>query len=95
MISNQERGKDLKARYIGCIHDGWEHTELEYEYRGHKYFVTKHNNGYMDKSLRQQHEEEQKRIDEQIEHKDDPIPEWKYEGSCQEGFDMFWEYVNQ
>lgn len=38
-----------------------------YEYRGYKYCATKHNNGYMDKSLREQHEEEQRRIDYLIE----------------------------
>ena len=85
----------MKAKYIGCTHDGWEHTELHYEYRGHTYIVTKHNNGCLDKSLRQQHEEEQAKIDNLIAHKDDPIPEQKYEGSAQEGLDLFWEYVNQ
>lgn len=84
----------MKARYIGCTHDGWEHTELHYEYRGYTYIVTKHNNGYMDKSLREQHREEQEAIDARIAHKDDPIPEFKYEGSAQEGFDLFWNYVN-
>ena len=83
----------MKAKYIGCYHDGWEHTELEYEYRGYQYFVTKHNNGYMDKSLKKQHEEAQRNIDEKIKHKDDPIPEWEYEGSGQEGFDLFWDFV--
>lgn len=82
----------MKAKYIGCTHDGWQHTELHYEYRGHTYIVTKHNNGYMDISLKQ-HEEEQARIDEMIAHENNPIPEWKYEGSAEEGFDIFWEYV--
>lgn len=85
----------MKAKYIGCTHDGWEHTELHYEYRGHYYIVTKHNNGCLDKSLRQQHEEEQAKINDLIAHKDDPIQEQKYEGSAQEGFDLFWEYINQ
>ena len=85
----------MKAKYIGCVQNGWEHTDLHYEYRGYTYIVTKDNNGYMGKSLRQQHLEEQQKIDEYINHKDDPIPEWKYEGSAQEAFDEFWEYVNQ
>lgn len=84
-----------KARYIGCTHDGWEHTELHYEYRGYTYIVTKHNNGYMDETLSAQHDREQRAIDERIAHKDDPIPEWVYEGSGQEGFDLFWKYVNE
>ena len=82
-----------EAKYIGCVHDGWQHTELEYEYRGHRYFVTKDNNGYMGKPMREQHEEEQKAIDEMIQRANEPIPEWKYEGSGQEGFDFFWDYV--
>ena len=85
----------MQAKYKGCYHDGWKHTELIYEYKGCEYVVTKHNNGYMDKSLRQQHMEAQADIDERIKHKNDPIPEWTYEGSGQEGFDLFWDYINQ
>ena len=80
----------MKAKYIGCTHDGWQHTELHYEYRGHYYIVTKHNNGYMDISLKQQHEEEQRRIDEMIEHENDTIPE--YTGEAEKAFDMLWNY---
>ena len=71
----------------------WEHTDLLYEYRGHEYIVTKHNNGYAGKSLTQQHREEQARIDELIEHENDPIPEWKYKGSADEAIDMFLKYL--
>ena len=82
-----------KAKYIGCVHYGWEHTELEYEYRGKTYFVTKNNNGYFDKSLKQQHEEAQKDIDARIEENNKEPAKWKYEGSAQEAFDLFWDYV--
>ena len=87
-----------KARFVTAIRDnrygkGWEHTELMYEYRGHTYFVTKHNNGYMDKSLRAQHQEEQERIDKMIEDANKPIPVWKYEGSAQEAFDLSYELL--
>lgn len=87
-----------EAKYLGAFHGSnafghaWEHTDLEYEYRGHRYFVTKSNNGYMD-SLKAQHEEEQRKIDELIENEGKPVPEWTYEGSAQEGFDLFWNYV--
>lgn len=73
----------------------WEHTDLLYEYRGHEYIVTKHNNGYSGDPLWKQHQEEQARIDAMI---DNPMPtkkEWQYEGSAQEGFDLFWEYVTE
>lgn len=88
-----------KAKFVRAYQDrnpfnrhAWEHTILVYEYRGYEYMVEKANNGSID-NLKWQHEEEQKRIDEKIAHKDDPIPEWKYEGSAQEGFDLFWDYV--
>lgn len=83
----------MKAKYIGCTHDEWKHTELHYEYRGYTYIIVKHNNGYMDKSLRQQHEEAQRDIDERIQRESQSISEWTYEGSAQEGFDLFWNYV--
>lgn len=62
-----------KAKYLGAYSVDWQHTELFYEYRGYKYCVTNHNNGYMDKPLREQHEEEQRRIDKLIEEKNKPI----------------------
>lgn len=81
----------MKATYIGAYHDGWEHTELFYEYRGYKYCVTKHNNGYMDKSLREQHEEEQRKIDELIEEKNKPI-ESSANNIAWEAFDKLYDY---
>lgn len=69
----------------------WEHTDLLYEYRGHEYIVTKHNNGYWGDSLYQQHQEAQRKIDDMIAHENDPIPEWNPE--AQEAFELFWEYV--
>ena len=91
-----------KAKFIKTLKNtnhfdkhAWEHTDLLYEYKGHQYIVTKHNNGYAFDSLWKQHQEEQKRIDEMIENQNKPIPEWKYEGSAQEGFDLFWKYVEE
>lgn len=89
----------MKAKFIKALRNNpldkhaWEHTDLLYEYKGYQYIVTKHNNGYAFDSLYHQHQEEQKRIDDMIERKNQPIPEWKYEGSAQEGFDIFWDYV--
>lgn len=80
------------AKFIGAYKDGWKHTDLEYEYRGYRYFVTKDNNGYMGTPLRVQHEEAQADIDKRIEDAGKPIPEWKYEGSAQEGIDLLWNY---
>lgn len=86
---------EKKAKYLGSVRDGWQHTELEYEYRGYTYFITKHNNGYMGKSLRAQHEEEQRKIDEMIEARSKPIEPWQYEGSAQEAFDLFWKWAEE
>lgn len=90
----------MKATFIKAIYSNnpfdkhaWEHTDLLYEYKGHQYIVTKHNNGYSGDPLWKQHEEEQAKIDAMIEHENDTIPEWKYEGSAEEAFDMFWDYV--
>lgn len=90
---------ERKAKFIKALKGdnrfgkGWEHTDLVYEYRGYEYIITKDNNGYMGTPLWKQHEEAQADIDYKIEHKNDPIPEQKYEGSAQEGFDLFWKYV--
>ena len=43
--------------------------------------------------MHKKHQREQRAIDEMIKHENDPIPVEKYEGSGQEGFDMFWDYV--
>ena len=88
-----------KAKFIGaCRGDkrdphSWEHTDLLYEYRGHEYIVTRHNNGYAFDSLASQHKREQERIDKIIEDAGKDVPQWTYEGSAQEGFDLFWAYV--
>ena len=84
-----------RAKYIGAVSYGWEHTDLIYEYKGRQYFVTKHNNGYAFDPLYKQHQEAQKIIDATIEHQSDPICKWEYKGSADEGLDVFWEYVNK
>lgn len=91
---------EKKARFIKAWQDKnpfnkrvWEWTYLLYEYRGHEYIIEKANNGYMDTPMWKKHQEEQDRIDRMIENEGKPMPEWKYEGSAQEGFDLFWEYV--
>lgn len=90
---------EKKARFIGVCKKNpfdrraWEHTDLCYEYRGHIYIVTRYNNGYSstDCTLVAQHKREQANIDRMIDKANEPIPEWKYEGSAQEAFDKFYE----
>ena len=90
----------MKAKFIRAINNTnpfdkhfWEHTDLLYEYRGYTYIVTQHNNGYAFDSIYNQHKKAQEEIDARIENKNKPIPEWEYEGSAQEGFDIFWKYI--
>jgi len=68
-------------------------TFVEYEYRGHKYEVEYPNDmSYYVTSPRVQHQEAQARIDKEIEHEKDSTP--KYTGDAEEGFEIFWKYVN-
>ena len=88
----EKKAKFIKAVYNNNPYDrhAWEHTDLLYEYRGHQYFVTKDNNGYMGTPLWKQHQEEQRRIDEKIAHENDPVPEWK----GQDAWDAFCELLD-
>ena len=83
-----------KAKFTGKVRDrnGYA-VHLFYEYRGHEYMVTDEHNGYSE-PMWVKHKNEQERIDREIEESKKSIQEWKYEGSAQEGFDLFWEYVN-
>ena len=84
-----------KAIYKGKVRDknGYA-VHLFYEYRGHEYMITDEHNGYSE-PMWVKHRNEQERIDREIEDAEKPIKEWQYKGSAQEGFDAFWEYVNQ
>lgn len=83
----------MKAKYIGKTRDrnGYA-VHLEYEYRGKRYWVTDEHNGYSE-TMATKHRNEQERIDREIEETKQPVREWTYEGSAQEGFDLFWKYV--
>ena len=92
----------MKAKYITVIYDtnpfnkhAWEHTTLVYEYRGHTYYIDKANNGYLQEPIWKQHQDCQKAIDEMIAKENEPVKEWQYEGSAQEGFDNFWKLMEE
>ena len=84
-----------KATFKGKVRDrnGYA-VHLFYEYRGHEYTVTDEHNGYSE-PMWVKHHNEQERIDQMIENEARGHDEWKYEGSAQEGFDIFWEYVEE
>ena len=69
----------MKAKFIGKVYDRYgKYIDLEYEYKGHTYFIRNHFSGNaMDESLYQQHKKEQERIDNLINNK----TETKKEGS--------------
>lgn len=93
-IKKEEEHIMAKAKFTGKVRDrnGYA-VHLFYEYRGHEYMVTDEHNGYSE-PMWVKHKNEQERIDREIEESKKSIQEWKYEGSAQEGFDLFWEYVN-
>lgn len=89
------------AKFIGVCKKNpfdkhaWEHTDLCYEYRGQTYVVTKDNNGYMGKSLHQQHEEAQKAIDERLKPRE-LVNEWltpEEEAKHKSEWDAIWKML--
>ena len=84
-----------KAVFTGKVRDrnGYA-VHLFYEYRGREYMVTDEHNGYSE-PMWVKHKNEQERIDREIEESENPVKEWTYEGSAEEGFDLFWEYVEE
>ena len=79
----------MKAKFIGKVYDRYgKYIDLEYEYKGHTYFIRNHFSGNaMDESLYQQHKEEQERIDNLINNK----TETKKEGSF--NFEEIWNML--
>ena len=79
----------MKAKFIGKVYDRCgKYVDLEYEYKGHTYFIRNHFSGNaMDESLYQQHKKEQERIDNLINNK----TETKKEGSFD--FEEIWNML--
>lgn len=66
-------------------------TFVEYEYRGHKYEVEYSNSWtYCVTSPKVQHESAQRNIDKMI----DRLDTKKSSETAEEGFELFWRYVN-
>ena len=79
----------MKAKFIGKVYDRYgKYVDLEYEYKGHTYFIRNNFSGNaMDESLYQQHKKEQERIDNLINNK----TETKKEGSF--NFEEIWNML--
>lgn len=92
------------AKFIGAVKDRYEHRyiDLEYEYRGERYLVTKPiswtacSSDYFSGSMRltEQHRRAQEAIDAKLDNPPINYPKQEYKGSAQEGFDKFWDYIN-
>lgn len=92
------------AKFIGAVKDRYEHryVDLEYEYRGERYLVTKplswtacsSDYFYGDMRLTEQHRRAQESIDAKLDNPPIEYPKQVYEGSAQEGLDKFWNYIN-
>lgn len=86
-----------RAKYTGkCRDKNGYAVHLFYEYRGHEYMITDEHNGYSE-PMWVKHKYEQDRIDRLIEDdakrkQEAPV---KYEETCEYGFEVFWNYVNQ
>ena len=83
-----------KAVYKGKTRDknGYA-VHLFYEYRGREYMITDEHNGYSE-PMWVKHKNEQDRIDGIIEFENEQKGKKQtYKGSAQEGFDLFWDYV--
>lgn len=97
-----------KATFKSSYTDKYDkrYTYLTYEYRGHEYEVVKPNSWTAcsseytigDKTLAKQHIKAQAEIDSMID-SPDPVKEepakQTYEGSWQEGMDLFWKSINE
>lgn len=97
-----------KAEYLYSIpHKNEPYLDMFFAYRGYEYIVvrpmswTACSSDYTMKngSMREwrQHKEAQDAIDARIEREQNPVepPKQKYEGSAQEGLDLFWKTLNE
>ena len=86
-----------RARYIGKAYakypvHGFRAVHLFYEYRGHEYMITDPRNGCMFNAA-QEHRYQQELIDREIAEAETAPAEWQYEGSAQQAFDEFYEWM--
>ena len=79
----------MKAKFIGKVYDKYgKYVDLEYEYKGHTYFIRNHFFCFfLDESLYQQHKKVLDRIDNLINNK----TETKKEGSF--NFEEIWNML--
>ena len=86
----------MRAKLVSTLKDRYGDGKIAfYEYRGHEYMIHFCNNGCSDDdNIWKRHQEEQKKIDEMIEHKDDVVVPEKASNEWEKGFEMFWNSIN-
>ena len=92
--------KDFKAKYKGSYRNKYDkryYTQV-WEYRGHDYVITVPTGWdcstdyiYGDMQQSKQHKREQEAIDAMLDNPKEELKKWKYEGSAQEGLDLFFK----
>lgn len=82
----------MKAKFIEKFYDNEKHPVLVYEYRGCRYEVIDY--GWKGgEPLSWQHKNEQVRIDEELDNPPAHDPNFVPK-SAEEGFKIFWDFVN-
>ena len=86
----------MRAKLVSTLKDRYGDGKTAfYQYRGYEYMIHFCNNGCSDDdNIWKRHQEEQKKIDEMIEHKDDVVVPEKASNEWEKGFEMFWNSVN-
>lgn len=89
--------KKYPATFIGRVQkkydDGW--TTLSYKYRGEIYLVDVPHNEYTTATpMKIQHQQAQAAIDAKLDNPQEPEPELIKRNAADDGFDMFWKFVN-
>lgn len=102
--------KQHVAEYLYSVpHKNEPYLDMFFAYRGYEYYVTRAlswtacSSDYLKTGSMaewKQHKEAQETIDARIkaaEQQTEPEQpkEWKYEGSAQEGLDLFWKYIDE
>lgn len=86
----------MRAKLVSTLKDRYGDGKTAfYQYRGHEYMIHFCNNGCSDDdNIWKRHQEEQKKIDEMIEYKDDVVVPEKASNEWEKGFEIFWNSVN-
>ena len=85
----------MRAKLVSTLKDRYGDGKTAfYQYRGHEYMIHFCNNGCSDDDyIWKRHQEEQKKIDEMIEHKDDVVVPEPANNEWEKALDDFFKYM--